>query len=256
MPCCLLRFALVSLILVKYASPAENPLSLGAQWCHHLRSTPEPDVIIYPRIPKSGSSTIQSLVDQLLVLNNSTFHWETPTQFWIDLDKDPDLKHSFITQIKQYRDNYRKPVIVDGHFKQTLFEPHDLHARRVEYISLARECGPRLQSHFFYDLYDGSIATLARAEGKEAERAQVNAYKSRHQSLFLRLCMHNGSEKKYRNRQPNESAQFQHVYSQWHNRENKRVYLHAGMCISYHTERNREPLCKRKSARERRFPSQ
>lgn len=167
----------MSLNLKMYASlAAEVPHSLGAQWCYHLRTTPEPDVIIYPRIPKAGSSTIKSLINQLQALNNATFHWDTSSEYWTDLDINPDIKHNFIKQTKMYRDQYRKPVIIDGHFKQTIFEAHDLHARRVEYISLARECGPRLQSHFFYDLYDGSAAKLASVEGEEAVRTHKSKY--------------------------------------------------------------------------------
>ena len=41
----------------------------GKKWCDYLQKVPEPDVILYNRLAKCGSTTMKMLFDTLSVLN-------------------------------------------------------------------------------------------------------------------------------------------------------------------------------------------
>jgi hypothetical protein len=134
------------------------------QWCNYISSTEEPHILLYNRIPKCGSTTMQQLFLKLSQRNSFSV-WQTNRDYWVDFDDENNksIRSKFVNVIKAKARN-KNGVVVDGHWWQTSFKPSDFNDHLVEDIQLFRECVSRRHSYFYYSLYDSVAAKKALAQ--------------------------------------------------------------------------------------------
>jgi len=135
-------------------------------WCEYLQKTPEPDIILYNRLAKCGSTTIKMLFSTLSSKNNFVSH-SVDKIYWRDLDLDKKLRTNFLTEINDIMSSNDK-LVVDGHWFHTEFSNNELKGVSFENIQLLRECKSRKHSKFFYGLFDSSDAVHAKSLGDKA----------------------------------------------------------------------------------------
>lgn len=165
-----------------------NPLftyeHLNEQWCKHLQTYPEePDILLYPRMPKCGSSTLEELISTLANINNFTAI-RSPPDLWTNLDKYNTTRQKFIDLVDKSIRETKKRVVIDGHFEQIIFEPNEIlpinydrlkkgktdqNRRHIESMQFVRDCVNRSTSLFFYSLFDSSAGVKAKAAGTVKE---------------------------------------------------------------------------------------
>lgn len=131
--------------------------SAGETLCSYLRANPnEPDIIVYNRMPKAGSSTMQILYSSLSKTNNFT-RWETPPSFWgqinvTQFERDVILYLNTIDQ---------RQLVIDGHWFQRKFNSTLLN-RNIEYVQLIRDSKSWIKSWIFYTTFNSLAAFKAR----------------------------------------------------------------------------------------------
>jgi hypothetical protein len=115
------------------------------QWCQYVHSTPEPDMIIFNRFMKCGSSTMNLILSHLQQAHSSFyFH----SQNGVDWQKQgPKPLYASLQHILRSSNHSR--MVVEGHFSWKDFG--DLKVS-MEYIQLLRNCPDRHTSNFFYRL--------------------------------------------------------------------------------------------------------
>jgi hypothetical protein len=158
---------------------------LNEQWCQYLQTYPEePDVLLYPRMPKCGSSTLEEVIATLSKPNNF-IAIQTQAEFWKNLDGNLTIKHSFLDLINHSIKHHKKRIVIDGHFEHVFFQSDDIlsfdgkqrpnhnnkkkRRRAMESIQLIRDCTSRSASMFFYELFDNAAAREAKAQKKSKE---------------------------------------------------------------------------------------
>jgi hypothetical protein len=115
------------------------------QWCRYVHNSPEPDMIIFNRFMKCGSSTMNSILSQLQK-THSSFHFHS--QNGVEWQKQ-DAKEIYESLELVLRASNRSRMVVEGHFSWKDFG--DLKVS-MEYIQLLRNCPDRHTSNFFYRL--------------------------------------------------------------------------------------------------------
>ena len=139
---------------------------LHEQWCNYVSSTAEPSAVLYPRMPKCGSSTIDELFLELSTKNNFRFV-KTPRKDWVDLEHDRNARKEVLGFMKTnpFFGLGHSSVVIEGHFEKVIFKPEEFRSS-FESIQLIRDCEGRLRSLFFYLLFQQKDATLAERAGK------------------------------------------------------------------------------------------
>ena len=128
----------------------------------YLQTVPEPPVVLYNRLSKCGSTTMQLLFEELSKKNDFGL-WNAPMEYWHDLDIDKQLRKHFLSDLnKNMKAAKGKKFLADGHWWQTTFSPEELEGKVHENIQLLRECKSRRHSKFFYGLFDSSAATAVK----------------------------------------------------------------------------------------------
>jgi hypothetical protein len=171
----LLVFILSTIILVTSSkSERSKDLKFNANytedamnWCKYIKESDEPKVLLYNRVRKCGSSTMQYLYRQL-AKENKFLTFTLERMFWTDLDasENSHIRDKAVHLInEQRRENHRSTgnprIVVDGHFWQTEFE-YDTFHHKYEYTQLIRDCHGRRKSAFYYLLYDSVAAYRAK----------------------------------------------------------------------------------------------
>lgn len=154
-------------------------------WCQYLNSSVEPNVIVYNRLPKCASSTMNSLFTILSRRNDFLKYYSTEAPYWYkDLT---NSENAVLLSELQYtinniinRENTTKHVIVEGHWHQQVFYPHFFGNNiSVEYIQLIRDCPSRRRSWFLYFLKDSRAARAVKKIGDQAFE--------KHQRIYLNI---------------------------------------------------------------------
>ena len=147
-------------------SESENAtLSQTKKWCHHMKHSKPPHILLYNRLPKSGSSSMQYKFQQLSKLNK-VLTWSTTDDYWIDFSHPNKsiMRSRFVGNISSLRARYPfKQIVVDGHWNQISINEFD---GEVEYFQLIRDCHSRRKSDYFFTLFDSVRATKAKREKK------------------------------------------------------------------------------------------
>ena len=134
--------------------------SAGETLCAYLQSNPyEPELIFYNRMPKAGSSTMESLYG-ILSKKNKFGLWKAPKQFWGGMNQNIDDFENRVANLDQ-----SSRYIIDGHWSQRVFNT-SLFKRNVEYVQLIRECHGWVTSHVDYELFDCVAAKKAKKNRK------------------------------------------------------------------------------------------
>ena len=146
---------------------------LNEEWCQHLQEYPdEPHILLYPRMPKCGSSTIDTLFMDLAEKNDFIFA-KTPREDWTNLDKDKAAR-KHVLEIMHDAIYDKKVVVIEGHYDKINF-PHDKiddirhNNKHIETIQLTRDCIGRSTSLFFYTLFQQKTAHQAKKHGHTKE---------------------------------------------------------------------------------------
>lgn len=163
----------------------ENP-----DWCENIKTTPEPKVLIYNRMPKCGSSSVNSLFEQVKIKNKFTKFSSNQKSWYIDFEdeKNRDLTKQFQKFTKHLlahdgklqgnpSNEMLKPVLLEGHWNQHTFNQGFFGANvSLEYIQLIRGCNTRRRSAMFYFLFESDSANKAKGNGTEAYDRYKRAY--------------------------------------------------------------------------------
>jgi hypothetical protein len=127
-------------------------------WCSSVRTSPEPDILIYNMIPKTASTTVRTHVE--LGAKKSVLFFVHNYNLYIDRDLkwDLDTNHE---KAKVYKTATMKKLIearnknmklfVAGHISHHISEFGN--STTIEAINSIRECRSRLYSQIQYDFY-------------------------------------------------------------------------------------------------------
>jgi hypothetical protein len=122
-------------------------------WCKYLRTTPEPPILLYGRIPKCGSTTILELFDRI-VLKNKFFHWSKRINYYRNFEKDNASRAELVHDlVRAYRHGHQH-LVADGHWQHTYWHPHEFAGLKFENIQLTRQCESRIKSLLLMTLWD------------------------------------------------------------------------------------------------------
>jgi hypothetical protein len=117
----------------------------------------EPNLLIYNRIPKCGSSSILEILSQL-DRAGSLHLKDIPSKMWgsygENTTRSQELKH-VITASMQL-DMPSNTTVAVGHISYRTFEKVDGYFGEVEYMQVFRQCESRFISHLLYD-YNSSV---------------------------------------------------------------------------------------------------
>lgn len=156
----------------------EHRLDNTKQWCHHISSTPEPEVIVYNRMPKCGGETLAHLIHQCFK-SNGQGSWHTNIFEWVDFDEDIAHKRKMEMEIQLHVNKSKSGrIIVDGHWKQTSF---NIGPYRMESIQQIRECKSKKRSNFFYYLNE---------KNKTEEEIRSHVLQIKNSSTTIDECIH------------------------------------------------------------------
>lgn len=146
----------------------DDLLDTPENWCKYIKSTPEPSIIFYNRIPKCGSSSMENLFRSMKDKNSMT-SWSAGSEYWTDFSRDVTERKKFLDEVAS-RTRPNATLVIDGHWGQYDFSSSELLKVKAEYIQLARDCISRRQSAFLYGLYDSRDATLHRKNPSQYEK--------------------------------------------------------------------------------------
>lgn len=135
---------------------------LADQFCRYLKSTPEPDVLIYNRVPKCGSKTVVELLkERHRKTNTGVAVFSTGGRHWSPIKYDSNATHlQFLLKQAQKIQQNKPKLILAGHWNWHNFRGQ-LGNRTVEHINVVRECAGRVKSQLFFDLFDEKNAKAA-----------------------------------------------------------------------------------------------
>lgn len=144
-------------------------LADAKNWCRYLSTTKEPDILLYNRLSKCGSTTMKMLFDKMAE-DNDVVSFAVPKDYWHDLDEDTTMRKSLINEIMHHvKKSKGRPVIADGHWFQTRFSSEgDFEGKTFENIQLLRECKSRRHSKFLYGLLDNHENKVRNEKGGKA----------------------------------------------------------------------------------------
>jgi len=151
-----------------YSYNAEQ-LADAKNWCKFVSTSQEPDILLYNRLSKCGSTTMKMLFDKMSDDNN-VVSFPVPKDYWHDLDEDTTMRKSLVSEIMHYvKKSKGRPVIADGHWFQTRFDSkNDFEGKTFENIQLLRECKSRRHSKFLYGLLDNHENKVRNEKGGKA----------------------------------------------------------------------------------------
>jgi len=150
-------------------------LADAKRWCQYVRTTKEPDILLYNRLSKCGSTTMKMLFDKMAE-DNDVVSFAVPKDYWHDLDEDTTMRKSLVGEIMHHvKKSKGRPVIADGHWFQTRFNSRgDFEGKTFENIQLLRECKSRRHSKFLYGLLDNHENKVRQEKGG---KAAVDSYR-------------------------------------------------------------------------------
>lgn len=134
-------------------------------WCDYIHNTPEPALIVYNRIPKCGSSTIQAFVDASVRNSDGRITaWHAGRDYWYrSFDTDDGARKRLYKVIRKLFMKFPNgTLVVDGHWNWHTVKQR---SRKVGYMQMVRECEDRAQSSLTYSLFDSENARLAKSNG-------------------------------------------------------------------------------------------
>ena len=134
-------------------------------WCTRIRDTPEPWLIVYNRIPKCGSSSLERIFDhQKRVSRHRIVAWHTPMQYMGPFHNDATQK--FYATLAKRRSQFGRGAfhVVDGHWSFREI-PRNL-TTKVEYIQMYRECRGQAKSAALWEMVNGVPRSARRNPDK------------------------------------------------------------------------------------------
>jgi hypothetical protein len=119
------------------------------RWCEYIHNTPEPQLLVYNRIPRSASTFTSEMMDDNKMLNERLHTWHADESFWYkEYDTDKPARNRLYSTIK---DQLRKVktmdmLVVDGHWHFHSFSPDELDVSSIEYFQMIRDCRKQAKS--------------------------------------------------------------------------------------------------------------
>ena len=149
-------------------------------FCKYMKSTPEPRVLIYNRVPKCGSQTLTNILHQIQRHDPSIDQASRWRQYWWprDMDTNSSLARDFSDTVKRRLASRRKVRIAGHWYWHTFNAVKDFGLKKdsdVEYINILRKCSARFKSQLLFELFDTKEAKAA---------ASSNRIEAHHNSLL------------------------------------------------------------------------
>jgi len=129
------------------SAPFPSEFDDSERWCQHLRSTPEPPLVLYNRIAKAGSTTLRKIYKHKPNVRLNSRYWGS-----ISEENIANYKKKFSSIIEESEEG--TTTIADGHFMPIFPFPN------ATFMNMMRLPKSRLVSQFYYVMYD-SIAARA-----------------------------------------------------------------------------------------------
>lgn len=135
----------------------------------YSKPLPNPDFIFHNKLPKSGSSTMNQLLNQLKKKNPFSYVKLWPS----DIPGDGFEKEGpFINHFKGVLTNVTlKPLVLLKHHFPFNFEPHGI--RNPTYINVIRDPATWFQSHYYFERFGWQRAGGSRG-GKDMNDEELN----------------------------------------------------------------------------------
>jgi hypothetical protein len=164
------------IFFISWGCETEDEKAFADQFCKYLQSTPEPDVLIYNRVPKCGSKTIVELLkERHRKVRTGVSVFSTGSRYWNPINYDTNATHLNILREQSAKFQGENPkLLLAGHWNWHNFRG-DFGDRTVEHINVLRDCDSRIRSQLFFDLFDEKFAKAAMKGG----------YLTKHQSQLL-----------------------------------------------------------------------
>ena len=124
------------------------------EWCHAIKSTPEPDVLYYNRIPKCASSTMLALFGSKKLKFERPFKcFNLDRRFWTD-HPTPPLQEEIYEEMNNQILTPSFKRIFTSHTGYFPFNQSAMkYQKLVEHTQVVRECEARQMSASLYGLY-------------------------------------------------------------------------------------------------------
>lgn len=133
------------------------------EWCRYIRKTPEPQILVYNRIPKCGSSTVQRAVN---IIESHSFgrlsYVAFNSSYWGHNYDEDDVAQAHLYE-KLQADIMSTPnttMVIDGHWPWHTIPQFD--ERKVGYFQMTRKCEDRALSSIKYSLFSSREARVAK----------------------------------------------------------------------------------------------
>mmetsp|Transcript_23002 Transcript_23002/g.33641 ORF Transcript_23002/g.33641 Transcript_23002/m.33641 type:complete len:330 (-) Transcript_23002:128-1117(-) len=124
------------------------------EWCRYINESPEPDIIVFNRYMKCGSTTMNTIISRQerlqRTLNKRSFRFVSQDgAFW-----NRHSSHAVLDKLAELRRSANNlTIVVEGHFLWKNFSD-TTSPFRIEYMQLLRNCADRHTSNYFYRLPD------------------------------------------------------------------------------------------------------
>ena len=127
------------------------------KWCEVVKTSKEPDLLMYNRIPKCGSSAIsEALRDS--TAKKAKVH-NLPFEYWGTKAYKNDMIYDRINRDFQNNPSKERHAYV-GHILLSPFDRRKVNGKNIEYINVMRTCSKRVVSQFKFALeYNKTVET-------------------------------------------------------------------------------------------------
>ena len=149
------------------------------EWCRVIKSSPEPDIIFYNRIPKCASSTMLALYGarELKIRKTKAFEsFNLHRKFWFDYPN-PVLQEELYEEVNKHIQTPATKIVFNSHTGYFPFNQSAMkYQKLVEHTQVVRGCEARQMSASLYGLY----GVMTR---KKANRTKLYQHIQKHLSL-------------------------------------------------------------------------
>ena len=155
--------------------------SIAKRFCTYIHENPvEPDIVIYNRVPKTGSGNNVHLFRELAKKNNFSA-WSIPAELRLNVTdnniiyKDSGIRKTVVNTIySKLMKSKGKRIIVDGHFSRIEFTSAEFLGKTIESINTLRDCGGWSISKLYWTMADSNKVKRIIRKGESTYKEYIH----------------------------------------------------------------------------------